>query len=390
MPVFHPENWHFFILGNMTHNENALLDMLRAAIWQEPLEHYTPSKETNWEVVLDMAEANTVGALVASSIQRISECTLVNVEIPEETIDRCLTIQFNSIHINQQLNKVLETVVRKMKEKGINPILLKGQGIANLYPEPYLRTCGDIDLFIGSEKMEDAIESLKGYYHETTLETDHPKHVEMVCQGIPLELHKTIINQEVEPNPFIHEWTMQQMESPETRTVVVDGTEVAVGSELFDIVFQFYHMWRHYLKEGIGLRQVADWVLCINHTYDKIDTRELKSVLKSFKLLDKWQAFGCFIVRFMGLPRKKFPLYSSLVAYKSSVIAKEVIESGNFGRRSISSFNENRPDERSKQRFYTMNFFTKKLFRQFIISPKNAWSQIVFFYGSGLSRLFKH
>jgi hypothetical protein len=373
----------------MTNNETTLLHMLRAAIWQEPLEHYKPLPEINWKTVLNMAEENTVGALVASSIQRISETTLTNTIIDDETSDRCLAMQFSSIRINQQLNKVMDIVVKKISSNGITPILLKGQGIARLYPQPYLRTCGDIDLFIGEEHMTQTLKALEGIYQDTSLELDHPKHIEMVCFGIPLELHKTVINTTVEKNPFIHKWTIEQMHSSACRTVDIDGTEVTIGSELFDMVFQFYHMWRHYLKEGIGLRQVADWTVCINDTYDKVDYKELKQVLKQFKLLDKWQAFGCFIVRYMGLPRNRFPLYNSLQSYKSSIIAKEVIESGNFGRHSIKNFQENRPEERTKQRFYTMDFFTRKLFRQFVISPKAAMSHILFFYGSGISRLFR-
>jgi hypothetical protein len=50
---------------------------------------------------------------------------------------------------SQMLNNALIAVVQELREYGIDPVLLKGQGIAKYYPVPELRQCGDIDIYVG-------------------------------------------------------------------------------------------------------------------------------------------------------------------------------------------------------------------------------------------------
>lgn len=375
----------------MNHNEKVLLELLRIAIWNLPVEHFHTAQQTDWNAVLNMAEDSTVGPLVAQSIQRISEYAEKDQHIPDAIIDRCLTLQFTAIRNSQKLNSVLLTVNRAIKERAhFSPILLKGQACAQRYPEPALRTCGDIDLFVGADHVDAAIESLTGIYDEGSVDRAHEKHYNVKCQGVEIELHRTVITLNNEPeNDHINHWTLQRLKTQPHSTAVINGQDIRIPDPLFETVFLFYHLWRHYLYEGIGLRQLCDWTLCLHANHSHINHDELRQVLRSFGIMDAWQSFGSLIVNSLGLPREEFPLYNRWYQFKAPYLAHEIITIGNFGREGRRQFEQGKPQGWFSHRFYTFTHKSHTLLRRFIICPKDGWPKILHFYTNGLSRLFK-
>ena len=56
--------------------------------------------------------------------------------------------------LNQlRLKQILASAVSLLRQHGIEPVLLKGFGLAMLYPNPNLRQFGDIDLFVGLDNF---------------------------------------------------------------------------------------------------------------------------------------------------------------------------------------------------------------------------------------------
>jgi len=53
-------------------------------------------------------------------------------------------------------------VVQRLRGVGIEPIMGKGWAVARLYPEPGLRPCGDIDLYVGRQDYAAAALALRG------------------------------------------------------------------------------------------------------------------------------------------------------------------------------------------------------------------------------------
>jgi len=53
-------------------------------------------------------------------------------------------------------------VVQRLRGAGIEPIMGKGWALARLYPEPGLRPCGDIDLYVGRQDYAAAALALRG------------------------------------------------------------------------------------------------------------------------------------------------------------------------------------------------------------------------------------
>ena len=83
-----------------------------------------------------------------------------------------------------------------LKDAGIDTILLKGSGVAGLYPVPELRKSGDVDLLVENGKMaQEAGRCLQ--VHGFVAESGHRRKITiftyMSPEGIRLELHSALV-----------------------------------------------------------------------------------------------------------------------------------------------------------------------------------------------------
>lgn len=99
-------------------------------------------------------------------------------------------------------------------------------------------------------------------------------------------------------------------------------------------MFIFYHMYRHLITGGVGLRQLCDCVMYLHRFKDEINRNLLHEDLCRMGLMRIWKIFGCIAVHHLGLPKEEFPFYSDTAETKelSEFLLEEVIlRNGNFG-----------------------------------------------------------
>ena len=105
----------------------------------------TSIKEVDWKVLYAIAKKALTGVLFHGIKQ-----------LPKELApDTGLLMQWMGMaqKIRQQIIWLFidsAKVCKKFKEVGFRNCILKGQGNALLYPNPYMRTSGDIDIYLDS------------------------------------------------------------------------------------------------------------------------------------------------------------------------------------------------------------------------------------------------
>ena len=99
----------------------------------------------------------------------------------------------------------------------------------------------------------------------------------------------------------------------------------------FDACYLFYHLAKHFLMEGIGLRQICDWTLYLYTYADKLDKEQLLKDIRSLGMLRLWEIFGCIAVDYLGLPQSNFPGYNPLRRTQAADLMNSVLSVGNFG-----------------------------------------------------------
>jgi hypothetical protein len=114
---------------------------------------------------------------------------------------------------------------------------------------------------------------------------------------------------------------------------LVDGIKVRTLSPTTNVVYTFYHPFNHFIKEGIGLRQIVDLAVMLYAYHDEIDKDKLKRMLRKLGLYCMFKAFGTILTDYIGLSEKYFPF--KLVEKdrkKENLILADVLYKGNFAK----------------------------------------------------------
>jgi hypothetical protein len=224
--------------------------------------------------------------------------------------------------------------------------LVKGQGIAQCYERPLWRACGDVDLFLDDYNYQKASKFLSVLASNIDEENTTVRHYAMTICGFKVELHGTLCGQvRKSVDNGLMEVQKDTFENSRFRIWQNNGIDVFLPSANNDIVFVFAHIYQHFFKEGIGLRQICDWVRLLWVYNNEINKPLLKSRLKSMRLLDKWCAFASLAVNYLGMPKDAMPFYSSSQKWriKADRIITLILESGNFGHAYDKSYKYNYP-----------------------------------------------
>ena len=144
--------------------------MLRSGLWGS--EPDVPEDFDEWSDVARLAKSQSLLGIVGNVM--LSDKRIAG-QLSAEFKTRIKTFLMMNMMTNGKLNSVLAEVVGKLNEAGIRSVLLKGQGLAQYYPKPELRQCGDIDLYVGLEGYAPAYDVLKGI----ATEIDDPKALEV-------------------------------------------------------------------------------------------------------------------------------------------------------------------------------------------------------------------
>ena len=235
---------------------------------------------------------------------------------------------------NYKMARVLSKSLKILTDNGINPVLLKGHGVASNYREPSLRESGDIDLYVGVEDYRrafDVLAPLSDPDGEFLFEAES-KHSHIDINGIPVEIHRYC---EVLPrryNAFFQNLAGKGLsEGTELIDIADVDMKVRIPEPTFNAFFIFNHLWQHLVTEGVGLRQVCDWTMFLHANAGRIDEERLVSILEPLDLLRAWRVIGRVAVDVLGLPEEEMPLIADVSSKKVEKVVEMMMEEGNFG-----------------------------------------------------------
>jgi hypothetical protein len=369
-------------------NEYLFLYLLRSALWNKKADlSLFKNKGIDWQCILDIASKQGVVSLVASAIRNLEDQGLSENYLPNDIINKCVTLQFAIIKQTSSVVPTLENVIQKIRNIGIEPVLLKGHGISKYYFKPEFRYCCDIDLYLG-EFVEKVVDELKECTEFIDESHDNEKHFNMRWKGVEVELHHSVIDLTgTRQNKQLYVWADNELHS-NNRQVKIGETKVTIPSELFDSIYILFHLWWHFVNTGVGIRQFCDWTMCLYRVSDNLDNIQLKQLLTSFGMLDIWKAFGHVAVDQLGLPKEKFPLYSNNRKYLGRQVVKLALEYSFMGRdRYKQMVLKNEKKGVLVYKLMSVCFYAKLHFWGFVVSPastipiiKRYWKERYFRY----------
>ena len=165
---------------------------------------------------------------------------------------------------NMKVNAVAGKLFSMLREDGLRCCILKGQGNALMYPNPYSRTPGDIDVWIDASRKRIMEYAQKKFELGDDIRLQH---LETSLDGVPVELHFFPCSMN---NPIYHarlqKWFRRNADLQCSHIVgLPDGAgDIAIPTTAFNVVYQLTHLYHHFFDEGIGMRQIIDYyyVVC--------------------------------------------------------------------------------------------------------------------------------
>ncbi len=221
----------------------------------------------NWHELYSFASKQALLGLCFDGIERLGE------EYPEELkqnpIGRELLMTWMGKaqqirRQNMKVNAVAGKLFSMLREDGLRCCILKGQGNALMYPNPYSRTPGDIDVWIDASRERIMEYTQKKFELGDDIRLQH---LETSLDGVPVELHFFPCSMNnILYHARLQKWFRRNADLQCSNVVSLpDGAgDIAIPTTAFNVVYQLTHLYHHFFDEGIGMRQIIDYyyVVC--------------------------------------------------------------------------------------------------------------------------------
>ncbi len=242
----------------MEANHKILIELLSAAltgsdfnIADYPVKHRDGNLD--WNAIYDMAAAHRVHTLIYPIVKKIEPEAGPGPEILEKWDIEAMACGITSYSCELWIGEVC----RALREAGIAAIVLKGMAVNRCYPNPELRSMGDVDILVHNQDMEKASEVLLllGY---RIIDNTNGKHMEFAKMNtVPIELHRLLSEYEfVENSDLFHQEIWRNL-----LEVPLGNSTANILSWDMQILHMCIHMATHLIYKGFGLRQLCDFIV---------------------------------------------------------------------------------------------------------------------------------
>ena len=300
-------------------------------------------KEADWKELYAIAKKQALLGVLFHGIKRLPKELAPEQKLLMQWMAMAEMIRKQNIRLFQDSVKVCQN----FENKGFANCILKGQGNALLYPDPYMRTPGDIDIYLSGGRKKIM------------------KYVDRVCPNQVMRYHhvdfpvmKTAIEVHFTPSYMfcpIHNRRMQKWFEKvmggqcNHRVSLPDGYgEIHVPQVSFNVIYILSHLYRHIFTEGIGLRQLLDyyyvllkWHMDLTNLTDsnnslpqmtQINT-DLDALRHELKYLGLWkfaEAVMFVMKEVFGLSEDK--MIAPMNVKEGRFLLDEIMRGGNFGQ----------------------------------------------------------
>lgn len=276
-----------------------------------------------WWQLYDIAMKQAVAGICFAGIERLprEQCP------PQDLLFEWIGTAEQIKQRNAVVDKQTAEMWNRLKEGGLDAAILKGQGIANEYGElTHLRQSGDIDIWVlgGYQKVCDYVQRT----HPTKDVAYHRFHYDYF-DDTEVELHHrpTLMRNLFDDRKLAKWYNGFKAED----FVYLEDKGFAVPPASFNVIFILTHIYRHFLFEGIGLRQVMDYFFVLR----SIENGELRienyvKTLKELRLERFAGAMMWVLHEVFGLEEEK--MICPTDKKEGRFVLNEILLTGNFGQ----------------------------------------------------------
>lgn len=296
-----------------------------------------------WAELFQMAKKQALVGVTASAIERLPQ----EQRPPKSLMQQWAILTVQVEQQNQWLNAKCAEVTEFLQQEGFDTCILKGQGMAQRYPNPLRRQSGDIDVWVMEKQYRSDIDQVikdiqqifphaRFRYHHADIEAKLQRNEQgqLICLTEIKEGEKRdAIEIHFRPSYSLSPFRNFRMQRWFTTYKKFQRTSLGffVPSHSFNAVYILSHIFRHLFDEGIGLRQILDYYYVIQ-ACASLSCREkelINQTLRRMGLYSFCQAIMYVLHRVMGLPQEA--MITKMNEKKGRFVLDEIMMAGNFG-----------------------------------------------------------
>lgn len=307
---------------------NRFLELLQIAIGKRDRLSHTPTME-EWRGLFADSQKQSVVGIAFAGVERLPKEQWPPQALLFEWIGAAERIKQKNALLDRQCVKLQ----KRFAEAGIKTSILKGQGVARYYDVSSLRQPGDIDIYVdcGRERalrfahdcgMRDVDWDYKHLHLDVFRDTEVEVHYRV---EVLLNLWK---NRELQKWFAAHTEEIFGLTDSAKVTDKTDSVTFVTPTVEFNRFYILLHIYRHFLYEGVGLRQLLDYYFVLLHT-DCTDNTDAIKALKQFRMWKFARGVMWILQEVFGLEREY--MFCEPLESEGRFILSEVMAGGNFG-----------------------------------------------------------
>lgn len=356
--------------------KQAFFVLLRAGLWGRLMDDLScfPLAEAEWQALYEISKQHRVEGILFDALPLLDAACCPPRPLLLQWCVRVEKIEQR----NHWMNQLLAEQSTFFAQQDLQPLLLKGQGLAHCYRHPEHRIGGDIDwcftsreAYLAANKLVAsqgiALKYVAGYsacYQWKGCEIDHHQKL--------FDLH----------NPFLRAYLQGLVRQEQAQRLELQGASVYLPAPILQMLQVNTHILKHLLSFGIGLRQLCDAARLYTVYKEQVDGVDLKAVYRKTGILKWMLLLHQLLVDYIGLPPADLP-FAWAEKPQGHWMMDEIWQAGDFGFYDVSGGKGPRSGtqgSRSKRKLWTN-------FKKYLpYAPMEAMSfPLVHFY-SGFSK----
>ena len=271
-----------------------------------------------WGEILKEAERQAVVGVLMGGLEKLHD----EYRPPKDVLLQWIGMG-QMMEATEKLHEVrAKQVTQAFSAVGIKSCVIKGVGLAQLYPLPERRQCGDIDLWVSGDR-EDVMLWLRSQYKVGEVRWHHVD--AHIFDDVQTEIH------------FHVTWLFNPRNNKRLQKWIdANGLPLALESEKgfcvppikFDAVYTMIHAFHHLLETGIGLRHMVDYYYVLT----SLHRDERDGVLRTIEALGMKKFLGSMMwvmKNVCGMSNDK--LLCEPDEQEGGFLLSEIMAGGNFG-----------------------------------------------------------
>ena len=295
-------------------------------VLNECLKHTKVTKNgLNYVSLYHLANNHHVSPLVYN-------CIYENNDIPSELKQVWKKNVLTSVAGQALRSQVFLDVYKDFMKENLRVIVVKGIILRNLYPEPDFRPSNDEDIYVQEKDLKRIIDIFLKYKFVVVNDKDDVVILYDKYSGLCVEIHTSLFDKESE---FFNRYQMHfDNVFDNLYEFNINKNVVYSLSHEQHFLFLSFHLIKHILHSGVGIRQIMDLFMYYKEYGKDMDISYIYDVYKKMEIdyvMDNIFSFGKDTFELDDIYLKES--YTYINDYEELIL--DLLESGLYGKTSI-------------------------------------------------------